>query len=254
MLSRLKKRIAYLKSAIALRKTPYNVDVLLHGSHVAIYPKLNICFNRIKKSGNTSISAFLEELSNNFEKEIDKGFKSSLVKPKNMKPSDLSSLSTYYSFVVVRDPFSRVLSGFLNKVAPGKSKKYSDFLGFGDPTAEGFMKFLTFLDKGGLHKNRHFWPQTELLYQPLDHFNHVAKLETLVNDMRIILAATGQDPEHAERLARPHKVEAGTAKITSASSKLEEYYTEPAVALVRKLYARDFELLGYPAFPGPLGR
>ncbi|WP_296476442.1 sulfotransferase family 2 domain-containing protein, partial [Roseinatronobacter sp.] len=102
MLSRLKKRIAYLKSAIALRKTPYNVDVLLHGSHVAIYPKLNICFNRIKKSGNTSISAFLEELSNNFEKEIDKGFKSSLVKPKNMKPSDLSSLSTYYSFVVVR--------------------------------------------------------------------------------------------------------------------------------------------------------
>lgn len=252
MFNRLKKRIKYYPSTLALRKSHFNVDILFHGSHVAVYPEINICFNRIKKSGNTTVSAFLTDVSNNFEEETAKGFKQSLIKPRNMLPEELKKLTSYYSLVVVRDPFSRTLSAFLHKVAHGRSQKYSFCGGFGETTAQGFMKFLTFLDNGGLYKDRHFWPQTDLLYQPLDHFNHVAKLETLVQDMRIVLAAVGQDPDHAERLARPHKVEAGSSKITSASSKLEQYYTEPAVALVRKLYAKDFDLLGYPAFPGPI--
>lgn len=254
MFNTLKKRLKYFPSVWALRNGPYNVDILLHGSHVVIYPEINVCFNRIKKSGNTTISAFLTDISNNFAKETDKGFKKTLTKPRNLSPKELQNLSSLYSLVVVRDPFSRALSAFLQKVAPGTAQQYSFCAGFGNATAQGFMDFLIFLDKGGLYKDRHFWPQTDLLYQPLDHFNHVARLETLVADMRTFLTAIGQDPEHAERLARPHKVEAGTSKITAASSKLEQYYTEPAVALVRKLYARDFELLGYPAFPGPVGR
>lgn len=134
----------------------------------------------------------------------------------------------------------------------GRSRKYAYCGGFGNSTPEGFHAFLSFLDKGGLHRDRHFWPQSDLLYQPVENYSRVARLENLVADMRIILTETGQDPALAELLARPHKVEAGTTKITSATSKLGSFYKPSSTALVRKLYAADFEKFDYPTQPGPI--
>lgn len=238
--------------AMILRRHRYNYSILFHPSHVAVFPDLNICYNRIKKSGNTTVSAFLSDLAANFQSESTKGFKEALVKPGSMPIRQLKHLPSYYSFVVVRDPYSRVLSAFLQKVAHGRSRKYAYCGGFGNSTPEGFHAFLTFLDKGGLYRDRHFWPQSDLLYQPVEDYSRVARLENLVADMRIILTETGQDPALAELLARPHKVEAGTTKITSASSKLAAYYDPNSVALVRRLYAADFEMFDYPAHPGPI--
>lgn len=199
------------------------------------------------------VSAFLKELSTDFKVEAEKKFKKSLLKPKSMKTADLLKLASYYSFAVVRDPYSRALSGFLNKVASGKnSREFGNFAGFGNSTQTGFLEFLTYLDAGALYKDRHFWPQSELLFQPVEHFSYIAKLETLVQDMKTILSEIGHDPAYADVLARPHKVEAGSSKITSANSKMAHYYSLTSVELVRKLYAKDFEQFDYPMFPGPI--
>lgn len=237
--------------AFALRGRGYNFDILFHGNHVAVFPKLKICFNRVKKSGNTTISAFLTDISGDSETESADEFKRALLKPRAMPVKELQRLPSYYSFVVVRDPYSRALSAFLQKVAHGQSLKYAYCAGFGNSTPEGFHAFLTFLVMGGLYRDRHFWPQSDLLYQPIKNYSRVARLENLVTDMRIILTETGQDPALAELLASPHKVEAGTTKITSATSKLGAFYNARSSALVHELYLKDFEMFGYPTYPKP---
>lgn len=256
MLEEMKLRYKLLKpyykhplKSLALCRSDYNTRVLLRGSHVAVYPNLNICFNRIKKSGNTTVSAFLNDLSGGFQKASESGFKERLLTPREMTIEQLASLHCYYSFVVVRDPYSRTLSAFLDKVASGRSEKFAFCGGFGQNNAEGFSAYLDFLSGGGWRWDRHFWPQRDLLFQPVSHFNAIAKLESLVEDMREILAATGQFPTHADRLIKPHSVEAGTKKITDATKRLGHYYTDHSIALVSRIYASDFKLFGYVKTP-----
>lgn len=245
----LKPFYKYPRKAFALRNSPYDIRILFRGSHVAIYPELNICFNRIKKSGNTTVSAFLNDLANGFHTNSMNGFKDELLKPRDMTIEQLSTLSTYYSFVVVRNPYSRILSAFLDKVAGAKSDKYAYCAGFGQSDADGFSAFVRFLSGGGVRRDRHFWPQSDLLFQPVSHFNSIAKLENLVEDMRAVLVSTGHDPAHADKLAQPHSVEAGTAKITGAGSKLAHYFTDRSVELVSQIYAADFRQFGYSVAP-----
>jgi hypothetical protein len=45
-----------------LRKQAYNNKILFSLSTMAIFPTLGLVFNRIKKSGNTSVVTFLHEL------------------------------------------------------------------------------------------------------------------------------------------------------------------------------------------------
>ena len=113
------------------------------------------------------------------------------------------------------------------------------------PSTTGSLEFLTSLDQSKLYENRHFWPQADLLYQPIENFNYVAKLENLVDDMREILIDTGQCSTHAEKLARLHKVEVGKETITSASSLASEYHNNETIKLTQRIYARDFEVFGY---------
>lgn len=246
MLEKITPIILNPRRAYLLRGNGYDFDIVFRGSHLAIFPELKLCFNRIKKSGNTTISAFLSELSTSFNSESESGFKRTLQKPRSMSLSQLKLMPSYYSLVVVRDPYSRALSAFLQKVAHGRSPQYDYCAGFGIATSEGFLAFMKFLDDGGLYRDRHFWPQANLLYQPLEKYSRVARLEHLVDDMRAVLSDIGQEPALADVLTRPHKVEAGTSKITSASSKLNMYYTKHSAALVRKLYARDFQMFNYP--------
>lgn len=230
----------------------YDTQILLHPDHVAVFPGLGIVYNRIKKSGNTTVSAFLFEAANEFNFSAEAGFKKKFLTPLQMTWKEIWALQHMRSIVVVRDPFSRVLSGFLQKVARGsrgthRDQKYAEFPGFGDATPEGFLAFLLGLENGLIHRNRHFWPQSSLLFQRLDRFDHVIKLETLVGDMTNLLNAIGMDPNLAMRLSEPHRVdvEGGGTKITRATNKMSAYYDVQSRELVRRLYLRDFEAFGY---------
>ncbi len=231
--------------ALKVWNTGYNPDILFHGDHVAVYPELGLVFNRIKKSGNTTVSAFLADLSNDFSYEVEKGFKEKLLKPKKMRIFDIRKIKTLKSLVVVRNPYSRALSGFLDKLSRGTSSTYQGFSGFGNDTPEGFLAFLQFLKNGNMHLNRHFWPQEELLFQPVERFDYVIKLENIEVGMQKLLEDIGKDPAYAAALKSPHKVEAGGRKITSASRRLQQYFTPAAIILVQEIYAKDFRTFDY---------
>jgi hypothetical protein len=136
------------------------------------------------------------------------------------------------------------LSGFLHRIAPGELEQYHDIPGYGDKSPEGFADFVQFLAAGNLYFDRHFWPQTDLMYQAPDRFDHVMRLETLVCDMRVLLRHIGQDPDLAEKLQKPHRIEQNSKnKITRAQTRLNAFYCNRTRALARALYARDFNEL-----------
>ncbi|PVB62407.1 sulfotransferase family protein [Labrenzia sp. 011] len=238
-----------LKKAIAKKlilrndinhKNFYNADC------VAIFPEIRVCFNRIKKSGNTSVCAVFSEISGYPEAANTIEMKRRISTPHSLRLSELRDLRNYHSFLVTRDPYTRALSAFLDKVGSGKDALFQKVPGFGDESREGFAKFVDFLGSGGISFDRHFWPQTDLLYQPVHNFSYVAKLENLSHDLPDFLQKIGVSvPTHLQ-LDRPHNLEKSEpGKVTSAQSRLSRYYNDTLYRDVEKIYRADFDEFNY---------
>ena len=239
---RLKK--AYVKRYILSnhinRKNFFNSDC------VAIFPEIGVIFNRIKKSGNTSILAYLSDVCGNDGSSNTGELKSQVSAVNTMTVSQLRTVLGYKSLVVVRDPYSRTLSAFLDKVAPGVSHLHSNVPGFGDSSANGFKLYLDFLLAGGVRRDRHFWPQVDLLFQPIQYFDCVARLEDLDRDLRSFLKERGVSQNRLANMRKPHVLEqAEQGKITNATRRLEKYYDDASRRVVRQVYQSDFDTLKY---------
>ncbi len=220
----------------------------------AIYPAQRLVYNRIKKSGNTRIVAFLNDLFGAERFDSMRRLKAAQTRAQDLSLRDLAALNDFYSFTFVRNPYGRVLSAYLDKLAaprapraprkPGRGPGYRVYPGYGENSPEGFARFLAFLDEGGLSADRHWWPQADLLYQPAERFSFIGRLERMVEDMGRVLAEVGRDPEAASVLEQRHEVEA-QRRETRTSEREAAFYTREGRAIVARLYARDFTLFGY---------
>ncbi|MEM6972993.1 MAG: sulfotransferase family protein [Pseudomonadota bacterium] len=230
--------------ALCLRRG-YRAKVVISNEHLCLFPRLGILLNRVKKSGNTTAAAFLNDLSHGNAASAGEGFKADLLTPPKMPYSTLLELDRFYSVAVVRNPFARALSTFRNKLEGGLGRRYGAMPGHGVAGPEGFRAFLRFLEEGGIDANRHFWRQVDLLFQPVGRFSRIARLETLSEDFAAMLDERGLDPGPAATLTAPHAVEQGAGKLTGAASKLQVYYDDECTAIVARLYRADFEAFHY---------
>lgn len=240
------------RNRLLLRKTNIVFSNFEHRHNVAIYPKIKLIYNRIKKSANSTIVAFLDDVIDQKSYDTIKELKAHLVKPENLSTSQVIELPSYYSFTFVRNPYDRVLSAYLEKLNGERIlEKYRRLPGSGEASMEGFNLFLSYLDAKGLYENRHWWPQTELLFQPAKDFSFIGKIEQMVSDMGKVLADNGFDPLLAAKLERPHQkeLERGDARITSARTRTGAFYSERSVEIVSRLYQSDFETFGYDIKP-----
>ncbi len=227
-----------------LRNHTYNFDILFAMSSVAVFPTQKLIFNRIKKCGNTSVVTFLHELDGQSSHGTTDELKSRLTHVRRLSMWQTFKFPTYYSFAVIRNPYGRLLSGFLHRIAPGHMEEYQTVPGFGENTPEGFEKFVEFLADGNQYFDRHYWPQTELMYQSPSRFNRLVRLEYLVSDMRDLLKDIGQPEELAQKLAKPHQIEQDEKhKITNANRQLKAFYNDRIIQLTEQLYASDFSQL-----------
>lgn len=225
--------------------------------HVVAYPEVRLIYNRIKKSGNSSVILYLSDALQGRNKWSDGDYYSakydaleSGVDLSLLPANELRSLNKYYSFTIFRNPYVRCLSGFIQKVGDGRTG-YSKVPGYQQNNKLGFKEFVTFLEDGGLYYDKHWWPQVDLLAWTPEKFSHIGKLEQLDTEIRYIFEQIGMKIPESLNMGKPHpaeskgKTEGNRSKITNSMEKLEEYFTAELYDKVYYLYENDFEVGGY---------
>ena len=229
---------------------------------VVFYPEHNIAFNRIAKSGNSSIILYLDEAingPNNHQDDYKQAKRRAMGTGKSLvemsrSQKDRASLAEVSFFTVVRNPWTRTLSAFLDKIANGPQDKYGSIPGSGDNSKAGFEAFITFLESGGLHANHHWKPQNDALLLPASQFKSFSRLEHLSTELPNALAESGLTLPNSEQLQQPHRIESNQhSKLTQASSKLSRYYSLKTIQAVADLYTDDFKLGNYSLDPRSIG-
>ncbi len=207
-------------------------------THVALFPKLGIGYNRIKKNANSTTVSILTELETGLRLDDDAAKRRTPHLESAGWPTLLDARKFHF-FVIVRDPYSRVLSAFLNRFS--KDRYVSEFGSFA-PDPKGFLDFLHWLGDGGLTADAHWDEQHKLIFAPLSAFDSVLKFEDFPDNLVTLLNARGValTQDHGARIGSVNQ-----ATRTKASGKLLQFYTPEAEKRVTDLFKTDFDILPY---------
>lgn len=207
---------------------------------VAVDRARSFIYFRIPKAANSTVAATLHpsparEVSSDIAKR-------SFSRASSLTYREVRELAErFFLFTVVRDPYSRLASAYLDKVKKDKARRqivarYK----CADPQRITFLEFCRFLAEGGINVNPHWYRQSDLIPCGVDKLHYVGRVESLAHDMRQIASRIGE----------------GTGPIrnivwhgTGASSKLRELYCSETFEIVQHLYAVDFAAFGYPIEP-----
>ncbi len=148
-------------------------------------------------------------------------------------------------FSFVRNPFSRLLSAYLDKMlraSPESFPIHDEMKRLGIDLQAGQVSFAQFLDcigsmmRRGVVLDKHWRPQTWQMSIDLINYDYVGKVEHLNADLTPI----------ATRLGLPQPVIDRTfGHETGATSQLHAYYDNYCKDKVLELYASDFDAFGY---------
>ena len=160
----------------------------------------------------------------------------------------------YKIYSIVKDPYSRILSTYINKIEDGgtpsnTTKVYTIFENYmkgvgkeikkDKDTFGSFLKLVA-IGTPGLTDENHIIPQTELLAFDKLVYTHVGRFETLDDEFEKIKKQTGIEfglPSKDKTKGRPTP--------TNAGDKLDKYYNRENFDLVNKIYINDFENFKY---------
>ena len=154
-----------------------------------------------------------------------------------------------FIFTIVRNPYSRVLSGYLDQIARHRNKQaWGQFalrhgLSGRIPTFREFLLLLAETPHGEM--NPHWRPQYCNVAPKLIPYDFIGAMENLAEDLPYALGQIFRDG-----LAQHDCV----GHQTGASSKLREYYGPTEIELVQRIYEEDFSSLGYGMDPTVLQR
>lgn len=135
---------------------------------------------------------------------------------------NISLPSNCYTFSVVRNPYTRALSGYLDK---------RDRTG-----ATCFEEFLEIIcHEDPLDLDHHFAPQWSLTWPEILHYDAIAALESFPTGLSTILDNIfGNNFTYT---SRKHS--------TKSENHLSTFYTRDNIKAVRNYFLKDFKLFGY---------
>ena len=163
------------------------------------------------------------------------------VKPFQLPSDMLEEVFTspgYRRFTVVRDPASRVLSAYLEKIGQGLKQSEPIVEALGIPASE--ITFAQFLDVIAAQDSReqdpHWRRQADHLGWGIVDYDAAIHLENLDASWDQIGELTGIADLRETFYCR---------NSTGASAKVDEYFTPELRDRVRSIYSRDYEVFGY---------
>lgn len=208
---------------------PYRGGVAIDSANArgCVDLELGVFCNRIPKAANSTIISNLTMLK--YGREIpSKKAKKLFDTPASLSKQQMAQFDALFKFAVVRNPFTRTLSSYLEKVerrAANKGKQTS------------FKHFLHEVRDRLLYTNAHWAPQHALLLIPLENFDMIGKVESLNSDLITIRSRISPGTEYP--------VTSVMHNATGASGKLQQYYDDELIKLVREIYREDFEAFDY---------
>lgn len=174
-----------------------------------------------------------------------------LIKPFQLGISKFNEFvhdSSVVKWAVVRNPFVRTLSGYLDKVRRGEPQFNNirnkvallrnvptEAVEHTDVTFEEFCHALQMFGRP-LDFDQHWRPQYQHICGDIIPYTYIGKLETLDEDsgrMSRLLGLSGLTFGQ------------GRSHATGSEEKLAEHYTERCLAIVRDVYKDDFQHFGY---------
>ncbi|MGA9436418.1 MAG: sulfotransferase family 2 domain-containing protein [Roseobacter sp.] len=208
--------------------------------NVSVFPKLNLAFNRVKKNGNSTTVSLLHAMEVGEIRSTHAAKRqSALLRTTNIPM--MMQANDYFYFVIIRNPYSRTLSAFLNKLS---KPYYRERFGSFPLTPDGFHQFLIWLSSTGLESDPHWDFQKKLILGALPDFDAVLRLEDFPNCLADLLRSRDLKlPKEANDILA--SVQRDTR--TGASSRLEQFYSKDSIAIVKSLYKEDFDFLEYSA-------
>lgn len=214
-------------------------------SRVAVAPRSGFLYNRIQKNANSSLITLVHYLETGRSDGViaSRRSVSHLI---DWPTGRLVELADLPRMVVIRSPYSRTLSAFLNKV--GTARFRGDVGTMLEPTPEGFSQFLRVLDNGSLTLNSHWDLQIKSMLFRTEGYTDIIRFERLETELARFLDKVGIDPDMMYSSGAFKK---GRTHSTNAKDLLSQYYDDAGIAIVQRLFQKDFEELGYNiAAPG----
>lgn len=146
-----------------------------------------------------------------------------------------------FKFCFVRDPYSRTLSAWRDKIARGDSRQRRDLLKqMGEDQDSGreipFEAFLEVLEgQWPKQMNPHWRVQADQTMQGVIAYDFIGRFERFAEDFTEVLQRIGGEREI--ETVRPHS--------TGSGGSLDAEMTDRARRMIQKIFERDFEMFGY---------
>ena len=169
--------------------------------------------------------------------------------PFAIDPRRWEHVDRQFVFTIVRNPYVRVLSAYLDKIHHHRDHKvwgrFAGEQGLGDDRIE-FIEFLRILARTAEDRmDPHWRPQSYNLAPSVVPYDFIGSLENFESDLRHILQQIFPDREVPIKNYKPHH--------TGSTDKLTQYYGKEELRLAQSIYARDFAELGYDLDLAALG-
>ncbi|MFW6009255.1 MAG: sulfotransferase family protein [archaeon] len=236
-----------------LRK--YSTKINVHPDSLLkriVYNKnYNYMYFRIPKCANSTIVKTLCYYDKNviFKEKSYLGYHKNQLKSNKFKLLLLNKFpKNKFKFTFVRNPYSRVLSAYLDKIInPNHDKSITKIRNKikrkyikNKNSKIQFSDFITYLEKEGLYDNFHWAPQSDLIPKDIKNINFVGKVENINKDLKFCIKKV-----FGKEKAKKFKIKNANSHKTNSSEKFAKYYTPDLQKRVYKLYKNDFQKFKY---------
>ncbi|WP_161555778.1 sulfotransferase family 2 domain-containing protein [Mangrovicoccus ximenensis] len=237
------RRQALGQLAARLGTAPGALDYLVHPD-----PARRVAYVETPKVACTAIKAFLQDRAGGRkEGDVHDRATSPLPLLSSLPPATRRAalLGRWQRFSFTRNPYARLLSGYLDKIVANdwERARHLPRLGFAADARPALAQMLAALARiPESARDIHFAPQSRLLMLGQVDYALLGAFESFGRDF-------------AEMQRRFYGAEAGSyaaigqRHATGAAGKLAEHFGPAEIRLAQELYAEDFDALGYPPDP-----
>ena len=198
------------------------------------------------KVGCTTIKHFLQNAERSINSTIDYSLvhdrrSSPLLSPRSNYSIFIAAFnhSSFYKFCFVRNPYSRLLSAYLDKFVTDERERLrlSPKLGIPVSRKPSFLDFLCAIqEQTDGDRDIHWASQEHLLSPSTVRYSFVGRFENFQQSLSLIANVLGL--QHFLSLE-------DTRHATNAGEKIAAYYSAREINLVQTIYERDFLSFGY---------